>query len=168
MRTLKNILEASVLGDIDATISKNAYELMYPAPTVKDFKKNEYDKTQYVEWQCPDLIKNYLDGFKDDPSQYHFNGGKSNVTGIRCCIRKDKTIETALIGPGGSWIFGLVGVGDWVSNSLPAAKKACIEFLDKLSKNPELMQKVVDCHNKCVDEQWKYGFCDCVTYDKIV
>ena len=165
MKTLKTILEASIL-DIENNINKGAYELMYPAPTVKDFEKNGYDKSTYVDWQCPDLIKKYVGGFKDAPNQYHFNG--NGVTGIRCCIRKDKTIETVLIGPGGSWIFGLVGVGDWVSNSLPAAKKACIEFLDKLSKNPELMQKVVDCHNKCVDEQWKYGFCDCVTYDKII
>jgi hypothetical protein len=166
MRTLKNILESSVLGDIDSTISKNAYELVYPAPTVKDFQKNGYTKASYVEWQCPDLIKNYINTIKDNPTNFHFD--RSEVKGLRCNIDKDKTITTSLIGDSGIFICDLVGVGDWVSNSLPAAKKACIEFLTRISKNPDLMQKVIDCHNKCVDEQYKYGFCDCVTYDKIV
>ena len=165
MKTLKNILESSVL-DIENNINKGAYELVYPAPTVKDFQKNGYTKASYVEWQCPDLIKKYINTIKDNPTNFHFD--RSEVTGLRCNIDKDKTITTTLIGNGGSFICDLIGVGDWVSNSLPAAKKACIEFLDRLSKNPELMQKVVDTHNKCVDEQGKYGFCDCVTYDKIV
>ena len=166
MRTLKNILEASVL-DIENNINKGAYELVYPAPTVKDFKKNIYTKSSYVEWQCPDLIKNYINTIKDNPTNFHFD--RSEVTGLRCGITNDnKTITTSLIGDGGIFICDLVGVGDWVSNSLPAAKKACIAFLTRISKNPDLMQKVIDCHNKCVDEQYKYGFCDCVTYDKIV
>ena len=138
----------------------NAYSAIYPVPTVKDFKKT-WDGRSSVIWQCPELIKKYLDDF-NFTNQFI---NKSATTGIECIIDNDKIIDTVLVDIHGGHEAELKGIGDWVSNSLPAAKKACIEFLTKLSKDPDNMfNRMRAYHNKCVDELLKYGVCDSITY----
>ena len=83
-------------------------------------------------------------------------------------IDKDKTIVTEFVDSCGGHEANIKGVGDWVSNSLPAAKKACIEFLTKLAKDPDNMfDKIRAYHNKCVDELLRYGVCDHITYAEL-
>ena len=161
MKTLKE----SILADMDSTIDSvnNAYSALYPVPTIKDFKK-DYIGRMAVVWQCPELVKKYLDDFNFTTQFIN----KNATTGIKCIIDKDKTITTEFVDSFDSHEANIKGVGDWVSNSLPAAKKACIEFLTKLAKDPDNMfDKMRAYHNKCVDELLRYGVCNHITYAEL-
>ena len=168
MKALKTILEASILGDIESTLNKNVYTILYPAPTIKDFKKPVCPtdgKTQFVDWQCKDLIQKYIGKISDISS---YKNLISDATGLRCWVYSDKCISTSIIDKHGYKVLDLDGIGDWVSNNLRDTKKACIEFLEKLSNNPEALEKIFLQYNKNKVELLQYGVCDCINYDKLV
>lgn len=163
MKTLKE----SILSDMDSTIDSvdNAYSVLYPVPTVKDFVKTLDGNS--ITWQCPELIKQYIHEFKFDKDKEYISAIKNSITGIRCVIYKDKTIATQFVDEYSDfgYIDDICGVGDWVSNSLSVSKKVCVEFLKKLAANPDVnFKKVIDCNNKCIDELKKYGAADCKNY----
>ena len=163
MRTLKE----SILGNMDNTLSiENAYSVKYPVPKINEFQK--IGKSTCFTWQCPELIKQYVGEF--DFSNYNWISVDSlkDVTGIRCEIRSDKTIETCLVNKyegNEAWI----SAGDWYSNSLPESRKHCVWFLTQLAENPDVnFRKLIAFHNKSEAEKKQKGFCDCKTYDKIL
>ena len=102
MRTLKNILEASVLGDIETTLSNtdNAYEVMYPVPKTKDFFSE--GKFQNVVWQCPELVKKYKHLFNQDaefPAAWNIDEATGIILRIRVPSERNcaKTISICFV-----------------------------------------------------------------------
>lgn len=164
MKTLKE----SILKDMDDTISSidNAYAAKYPVPLLKEFEK--IGKSTCYTWQCPELIQQYVKEFCFSNYSWITPDSLNDVTGIRCEIRSDKIIETCFVNKYGgneAWICA----GDWYSNSLPESKKHCVWFLNELAKNPDInFRKLIVAHNKGEAEKQRNGFCDCVTYDKIL
>lgn len=159
MRTLKNILEASVLGDIETALSNtdNAYEVMYPVPKIKDFF-SEF-KFQNVVWQCPELVKKYKHLFKQDaefPEAWDIDEATGIILRIRVPSERKcaKTISIGFVNER-NWVCArLSGIGGWVDN-LATGKKACIMFINELVKNPDkIMKKLAEYYNDN-NEQFK-------------
>ena len=143
MRTLKNILEASVLGDIETALSNtdNAYEVMYSVPKTKDFFSE--GKFQNVVWQCPEIVKKYKHMFNQD-AEFPIAWNIDEATGIILRIRVPserkcaKTISIGFVNER-NWVCArLSGIGGWVDN-LATGKKACIKFFNELVKQQEKM-----------------------------
>jgi hypothetical protein len=128
-------LKESLLDDIDSTLStKHPFKEIYPLPTVKDFEKNPYLKSHLIKWQCPELIKPYINDIiaaKSENAFSGFSGGAERLydaTGIECYIDNFKGISVFLINKEGHHLTVLNCIGDWVSNSLTTTKKECIKF----------------------------------------
>lgn len=159
MRTLKNILEASVLGDIETSLSNtdNAYEVMYPVPKTKDFFSE--GKFQNVVWQCPELVKKYKHLF-DQNAEWPAAWKIDDATGIMLRVRVPserkcaKTISICFVNERDWPCARLSGIGGWVDN-LATGKKACIAFINELAKNPDkTMKKLAEYYNDG-NEQFK-------------
>ena len=162
MKTLKE----SLLDNIDSNLStKHPYKELYPLPTVKDFEKNIYSKQQSVKWQCPELIKPYLN---EIASITDCNYIPSKATGIGCYIDDFKCISVYLINEDGHQLTDLTCIGDWVSNSLPTTKKECINFFKTILDDPETcFRKIIDYMKKAKQSKAQYGFADCITFEKL-
>jgi hypothetical protein len=162
MKTLKE----SILDDIDDALSiKNPYKVLYPLPTVKDFKKNGLNpKIQTISWQCPDLIKPYLNEIASITDCNYI----SKATGIGCRIDMYKCVSAYLVDKDGHHLTDLTCIGDWVSNSLPTTKKECINFFKTILDNPETcFRKIIDYMQKAKQSKAQYGFADCITFEKL-
>jgi hypothetical protein len=159
-------LKESLLDNIDNTLNtKTPYKELYPLPTVKDFVKNIYSKHQSVKWQCPELIKPYLN---EIASITDCNYVPSKATGLECNIDNFKCISVFLINKDGHHLTDLTCIGDWVSNSLPTTKKECINFFKTILDNPETcFRKIIDYMQKAKQSKAQYGFADCITFEKL-
>lgn len=146
MKDLKTILEASLLGDIEKTLSEDPIEKIYKEPSIKDFKRDPLNKYTYLIWPCKHIIQPYIDKLPHSDSFYKFMKPGEKIIGLRFNIHYDNYIEVSLTTDDNT-LFNISGVGD-NCESKPVAKKEIIEFCKKLIKNPELMQKVIDFSNK--------------------
>lgn len=163
MKTLKE----SLLNDIESTMKtgNSPYALKYPVPTVKDFVKSIYSKHNSVKWQCPELIKPYIN---EIASITGCNYISSKITGLACNIDNFKCISTYLIDKDGIYLTDLDCIGDWVSNSLPTTKKECINFFKTILDDPETcFRKIIDYMKKAKQSKAQYGFADCITFEKL-
>jgi hypothetical protein len=163
MKTLKE----SILDDIDDALSiKNPYEVLYPLPTVKDFKKNGFNpKLQTISWQCPGLIKPYLN---EIASITDCNYIPSKATGIGCRIDMYKSISTYLVDKYGCHIHYLYYIGDWVSDNMTVTKKECIKFFKTIVDNPETcFRKIIDYMRKQKQIESQYRVGNCITFDEL-
>jgi hypothetical protein len=92
---------------------------------------------------------------------------RSDITGLLISISRDKLIDTYLTTEDWERIE-IKGVGDWVSDKLPEAKKKCIEFLQKLVDKPDNIIKLIEYNNKCVNDLDRIGFCDKKTFEQLL
>lgn len=160
---MKSLYEG-ILQGMDKTISSNnAWKEIYPIPSVKDFYKHSNGLIT-VNWICPDLIQHYIKDMDDRCFRFV---KRDTITGIGITIYKDKLIDTFLCNDNWQHVE-LKGVGDWVSDKLPEAKKKCIEFLQKLVDKPDNIIKLVEYNNKCVNDLDRIGFCDKKTFEQLL
>lgn len=168
MKTLKE----SLLDNIDNTLSiEQPYKEIYPLPTVKDFVKNTFLKSYSIKWQCPELIKPYLNDIaaaKPENDVIVAANRLADATGICCYIDDFKCISVFLINKEGHHLTVLNCIGDWVSNSIPTTKKECINFFKTILDNPETcFRKIIDYMKKAKQSKAQYGFADCITFEKL-
>lgn len=161
-------LKESLLDNIDSTLStKTPYKELYPLPTTKDFKKNNLAKLHTIEWQCPELIKPYLNeiaGCLPDSSKQLVMVS----TGLACYIDSYKCISVFLKDKDNFKTVQLDCIGDWVSNSIAETKKECINFFKTILDNPEYcFRKIIDYMKKAKQSKAQYGFADCITFEKL-
>lgn len=161
MKDLKNILEGILDPSNKGNVGANLKDL-YPTPTIKDFKKGYWGGV-YVEWECEDLIKQYLTHL-DLPSFNYIS--KDEVCGIRLDIDSDKIVTTSLITKVHSSI-DLRGVGDYVGN-LAVAKKSVIKSLNMLKEQPNLFIKLFKFAEKCEEQINKTGVGNCKPIEDIL
>lgn len=170
-------LKESLLDTIDNTLSiEHPYKEIYPLPTTKDFVKNTYLKSYSIKWQCPELIKQYVNDIiaaKPENAFPDFSGGAARLydaTGIECYIDDFKCISVFLINKDGHHLTVLNCIGDWVSNSLTTTKKECIKFFKTILDNPETcFKKIIDYMKKVKQNKAQSGAADCVriTFEKL-
>ena len=148
MKTLKEILESSILSDIETTISKEIKDL-YPVPTKKDFVKTS-STTGKLVWNCEYLLSNY--------EQYYKNGFPEGVNGL--CIMVSSKSEmhdenNLLLGfsinkaPGtadfmNSWKIP----GSSLGYSLSELKGIAVKIFQEIANNPELLKEIFEHHTK--------------------
>lgn len=166
MKDLKDILEASLLGDIEKTLSEDPIEKIYKEPSIKDFKRDSLNKYTYLIWPCKHIIQPYIDKLPHSDSFYKYMKPGEKIIGLRFNIHYDNYIEVSLTTDDNT-LFNITGVGD-NCESKPVAKKEIIEFCKKLIKNPELMQKVVDYANKCAEEVKRYSIADHIRLKDVI
>ena len=163
-------LKESLLDNIDNTLNvEDPYKELYPLPTTKDFVKNAYTKGYSVKWQCPELIKQYINDIATAKSKISvWLSSMNSVTGIGCYIDIFKCISVFLIDKNGEHLTDLDYIGDWVSNSIPTTKKECINFFKTILDNPETcFRKITDYMKNAKQSKVQYGFADRITFDKL-
>lgn len=161
-------LTESILANMDDTLNiKNPYKVVYPLPTSKDFVKNSYVKSYSVKWQCPELIKPYLNEIENVDNGVKLKGIQE-VTGLSCYIDDFKCISVSLIDKNNYTVMQLDGIGDWVSDSITVAKKECINFFKTVLNDPDTsFRKIIDYVRKQRQNKSQYGFGDCITFEKL-
>ena len=165
-------LKESLLDNIDNTLSiERPYKEIYPLPTTKDFIKNTYLKSYSIKWQCPELIKPYINDIiaaKPENDVIVAANRLVDATGIGCYIDDFKCISVFLINKDGHHLTVLNCIGDWVSNSLTTTKKECIKFFKTILDNPETcFRKIIDYMKKAKQSTAQYGFADHITFEKL-
>lgn len=164
MKNIYTIYEG-LLDDVEKTLSdmdSGAFAKMYPVPKVKDFGRWAGKLT--LHWNCPELIQQYIHELIH-PDLRFFHGGK-DIIGIEFCISDDKHISTYLYDECHEWLE-LYGVGGWVSNKLPDAKRAVLDCIKKILDNPDNISKMLKLSNKHKEEADRIGMYDCVPYNEI-
>ena len=162
---MQTLYEGILRGMDDVLSSDNAWAEIYPTPKIKDFYKSPWGSMMIVDWECPDLIRQYI----DDMQSGEFTRIKqSEIMGIEIRISLNSKLIDTYLYTEDCELVELVGVGDWVSDKLPVAKQRCIEFLQKLSKNPDNIKKIINHNNKCITDMNRIGFCDKKTFDEIM
>lgn len=164
-------LKESILNSVDTALSiNNPYKELYPLPTVKDFVKNTFTKSYSIKWQCPELIKPYLNDIATIKSGELNFGSVLESTGLCCYIDDFKCISVSLIDKNNYIVTQLDFIGDWVSNSIPETKKECIKFFKTILEDPDTcFKKIIAYIKKEKQKQVQYGIsiADCITFDKL-
>lgn len=167
MKDLKDVLlEASILGNIEKTLSEDPIEKIYKEPSIKDFKRDTLNRYTYLIWPCKHIIEPYIDKLPHNDIIYKYMHPGEKIIGLRFDIHTDNLIEVSVTTDSNT-LLKITGVGD-NCESKPVAKKEIIEFCKKLVKNPELMQKVVDYANKCAEEVRRYSIADHIRLKDVI
>lgn len=148
--SLHSLLEASLLGDIEKTLSdmdSSAIAKLYPAPNVNDFKK--WLSKQELFWECPKLVQYYINDFTHPNVRVLFKDSKKPM-GLYFNISRNKHIETGIYNTDKQWLT-LSGVGG-VSNTMGEAKKAVIDCIKQILDNPDNLRKLIMFANKNTKE----------------
>ena len=162
MKTLKNYIQEASVMDIDGTLEQGT-EVIYPVPTVKDFKKMLFGGVK-VSWYCKDFIQQYIPVLKTErPIKPEYLAGVDSLTIL---IFKDKTVQVSL-SAGLDGLLYLRGIGDFANDGVAAEKKYAVEFFKKLATNPENFEILFELNNKNINELIKYGVCDGINIKKL-
>lgn len=150
MKTLLTYIQESILANIDNTIvsMNNAVRELYPVPTTKDFKKTSAGPggrvSMYIlDWVCPELLKSELS--KIEIYNQNKNFDKNDAYSIEIIIQNK--IPTVYLLDSKRGCHRLYGVGFGTGAGLPQIKKDCIEFLNAIADDPEVIVKCVKCNN---------------------
>ena len=150
MKTLKEYANEGLLAGQDATLSiSNAWEVLCPLPTTKDFvkyKDNFGNTVLSVDWNCKDFIKRYIYDFHTDI--YHRGHVSSDeVFGLRVSISSNNEVRVFLIANYGKTSFIRImiipGIGTKVPNKGTAGKKMIIQFLKNISTSENAMKNLI-------------------------
>ena len=143
MKNLKDILTEGILADPELSMSKSAYEILYPVPTIKDFKKRGAIS---VEWYCPEIVQKYIELSNGRTIQYV---SKDKFVSIGAYIFNDKTIQL-VINQSEKFSKGLPIRGlqfDGV-NDYKTAKQCVIDLFNYIVKNPDIMKTLIEHTNE--------------------
>lgn len=155
MKNLKDILTEGILSDPENSLSKTAEEIMYPVPTVKDFKRTIKwgEHVMKVEWYCPGIVQKYMNLYQGPREISDFDG----ITGFVYIneIKTNKIIQI-VVQPTEKWRTGLVINGldfGYVNNK--NAKQHIIDLFNYIVKHPEFMETLIKHNNKC-NKRWEW------------
>ena len=159
---MKTLYE-SLLGDLENNLSVTSNDI-YPAPTIKDFYKNDYGYVE-ITWNCKNLIRNYLHILPNNSFK-----NLSLVDGFRIIIGPN--IQEGRIfmidlnydyaGRDGFGVYRIQGI-EYGKIDLRKLKKEIIEFFKAIVKNPDLIKKLFEYSEKCRKEIFK----DTVNYSRV-
>ena len=139
MKTLKE----SILSDPELSMSKSAYEILYPVPTIKDFVKRG---ALSVEWYCPKIVQKYIELSNDRTIKYV---SKDKFVSIGAHIFNDKSIQL-VINQSENFTKGLPIRGlqfDGV-NDYNTAKQHVIDLFNYIAKHPDIMKTLIEHTNE--------------------
>lgn len=155
MKHLKDILTEGILADPEDSLSKTAEEIVYPVPTVKDFKRTIKwgEPVMKVEWYCPEIVQRYMNLYQGKREIFDFDG----ITGFIYTnkIKNNKIIQIVLQ-PTERWRTGIFINGlnfGHVDNK--NAKQHIIDLFNYISKHPEFMKILIEHNNKC-NKHWEW------------
>ena len=143
MKNLKDIFTEGILADPELSMSKSAYEILYPVPTIKDFVKRG---ALGVEWYCPKIVQKYIELSNDRTIQYV---SKDKFVSIGAYIFNDKSIQL-VINQSENFKKGLPIRGlhfDSVSD-YKTAKQCVIDLFNYIVKNPDIMKTLIEHANE--------------------
>lgn len=155
MKHLKDILAEGILSDPEDSLSKSAEEIMYPVPTVKDFKRTVKlgKHVAMVEWYCPEIVRKYIDLYQGRCGTRDFDG----ITGFIYTgeNRTNKIIEIVLQ-PTKPWHTEIVinGLDFGVVNN-KNAKQHVIDLFNYILQHPEFMKTLIEHNNRC-NKHWEW------------
>lgn len=162
-------LKEGLLQGQDTTLQQNnPWREMYPVPTTKDFKKDSAGPSQgymyVVEWVCPQLLQSVLPSIEIKNQDVRFN--KDDAYSIKIYI----TNKVPYIYIKDSKHIGqkLYGVGFGTGAGIPQIKKDCIEFLNAVAVDPEIIVKCVKCNNYNYDLVAKNYKAHYMTFKEII
>ena len=105
---MKTLYEGILKGMDDTLTVDSAWTEIYPTPKIRDFYKSLWRSMTIVDWECPDLIRQYID---DMQSSEFTRIKRSEILGIEIRISlNSKLIDTYLYADDD--LIELVGVGD--------------------------------------------------------
>ena len=143
MKNLKDILTEGILADPEDSLSKTAYEILYPIPTIKDFVKRG---AVSVEWYCPGIVQKYIELSNNNSIRFV---SKNKFVSIEADIFNDKTIQL-VINQNDKFRAGLTIQGlrfDGV-NDYKTAKQSVIDLFNYIVKNPDIMKTFIEHANE--------------------
>jgi hypothetical protein len=160
-------LSESLLKGMDKTLSiDNVWPDIYPIPSVKNFCKTTNGLKLFVNWECPDLIQHYIHNIIMTDRFKHVK--KSSITGLLISIEKATYIIHVFLSTDYGEQIELKGVWDWGSYNLLKTKRKCIAFFNQLIKTPDNMKKLVDYHNKCINDINTKGYINHQSFEQIL
>ena len=167
MKSLKNILEASIL-DIEGTLATNDIAKICPPPTNKDWIKNAIGYTN-INWQCKELLNPILQRNPEIVNSGIYRTNVDDITGIRASIDSDKFCELHLLKDNCTIcrIEGFGGIEEYPP-TLPKVKKIVLSVLTYLSKNPVALEKIISTAISKRNELHTRGSISCIPFEKIL
>lgn len=153
MKDLKEILEGSLLDDVEDTLkvdNKTAWLKLYPLPKASDFEKYGTRGDHILYWYCKDFIQQYIDQFNIKI----FSMGMADVFEIDTIVIKlDKDGETR--------VYLTSKDSKYDRTLLPcigtkSKKSECINFLKKLVTSETAMTNMINYTNKAVKNFSEY------------
>lgn len=156
-------LKEGLLQGQNATLQHdNPWREVYPVPTIKDFIKTSAGPggrvSQYrLKWVCPELLKSELSKIEIYNQNQFFN--KDDAHSIEIIIQ-NQVPEVYLL-DSNRHSHRLYGVGFGTGARTPQLKKDCIEFLNAIADDPEVIVKCVKCNNdnhKMVEKKYKANY----------
>lgn len=144
-------LREGLLQGQDATLQQNdPWKDIYPVPTTKDFKKDSAGPGQgymyVVKWVCPQLLQSVLSKVEIDNQNNAYKMFDKSISNSIEIIIKNKVPYVYIIDAKGK-PTKLYGVGFGTGAGIPQIKKDCIEFLNTIADDPEVIVKCVKCNN---------------------
>lgn len=149
--TVLTPLKEGLLQGQESTLQQdNPWREVYPVPTTKDFKKDSAGPGEgyyyVVEWICPQLLQSVLSKVEiDNQINAYKMFDKSIVNSIVIIIRNK--VPTVYLRDTRDKLTKLYGVGFGTGMGIPQIKKDCIEFLNAIADDPEVIVKCVKCNN---------------------
>lgn len=154
MKNLKSYIEEGLLQGMDQTLASgqdtlNAAMNIDTLPSVKDFKKNPYNKDVCdVAWYCPNVLKKYKSLYPDmilnDHDSIHFALDKfDRSTFLDIYIGAGVNYPVANYCVIYGWHDSLAGA------TLAKYKSIVIKLIDNIARNPQKLDKIMAYAYEC-------------------
>lgn len=165
-------LKEGLLQGQDTTLQQdNPWREVYPVPTIKDFKKDNAGPGQgymyVVKWVCPQLLQSVLSKVEIDNQNNAYKMFDKSIANSIEIIIKNKVPYVYIIDAKGKPTM-LYGVGFGTGAGIPQLKKDCIEFLNAIADDPEVIVKCVKCNNYNYDLVAKNYKAHYMTFKEII
>lgn len=165
-------LKEGLLQGQETTLQQNnPWKEMYPVPTTKDFKKDSAGPGQgymyVVKWVCPQLLQSVLSKVEIDNQNNAYKMFDKSIANSIEIIIKNKVPYVYIIDAKGKPTM-LYGVGFGTGAGIPQIKKDCIEFLNSIANDPEVIVKCVKCNNYNYDLVAKNYKAHYMTFKEII
>lgn len=165
-------LKEGLLQGQETTLQQNdPWKDIYPVPTTKDFKKDSAGPGEgyyyVVEWVCPQLLQSTLANIKIDNQIPAYNRFDKSIVNSIVIIIKNK-VPAVYLRDTRDKLTKLYGVGFGTGMGIPQLKKDCIEFLNLIADDPEVIVKCVKCNNYNYDLVAKKYKAHYMTFKEII
>jgi hypothetical protein len=154
MKDLRTLLEASMLSDIETTLSAGDNDvktvLNGTVPNIKDF--HHISIWEGVEWECPLLIKKFAKDVEKVMQKYNNNYIAENIIGMRCMYREALGRAQLIFGlylyDKNGQSFCIRGIGSTTERISPMnAKKLILKFIKYVCDDYDILDTIAEIHN---------------------